>query len=300
MIMPPAEEVRTVAHMRITFRRFPDHSSAYTVIERDDGVVYRMTEFTRAGTELPHDLRHFVVERELGIADGIWGGIAAGMVYTSMDHLQGRRPPHSAERSDQLMRAQRQPLMRAELLANLIEAIAMLDDPPAAEIGRLAKAKLSAVPVAEPGADPAAVVALPSTDALAAAARALRAEACCWARLKPGEELVYQWRQTVPSSVRALRIMRPRDAGDRRGPRRASRRGSRKRTLLRAMISTASPSERDPCLPWQAAMSTPAFPRKRPFLLPGHQRRTRSELPRQTKSIFVRVEVVYRPAAPVV
>jgi hypothetical protein len=28
--------------MRITFRRFPDHSSACSVIERDDGVVYRM------------------------------------------------------------------------------------------------------------------------------------------------------------------------------------------------------------------------------------------------------------------
>ena len=82
--------------MRITFRRFPGYSSAYSVIERDDGVVYRMTEFTRAGTGLPHDLRHFVVERELGIADGIWCGIAAGMVYTSMDHVRGRRPPHSA------------------------------------------------------------------------------------------------------------------------------------------------------------------------------------------------------------
>ena len=88
MIMPLADEVRTVGHMRITFHRFPDHSSAYSVIERDDGVVYRMKEFTRAGTELPHDLRHFVVERELGITNGIWGGIAAGMVYTSMDHVR--------------------------------------------------------------------------------------------------------------------------------------------------------------------------------------------------------------------
>lgn len=214
--------------MRITFHRFPDHSSAYSVIERDDGVVYRMKEFTRAGTELPHDLRHFVVERELGIADGIWGGIAAGMVYTSMDHVRGRRPPHSAERSDELKRAQRQRLMRAELFANLVEAVAMLDDPSAGEIGRLARVKLSVVPVAEPGADPAAVVALPSTEALAAAARSLQAEASRWARLRPGEELVYEWRQAVPSPVRALRMVpRPRDAGDRRDPRRTGRRGSR-------------------------------------------------------------------------
>jgi len=211
--------------MRITFRRFPGYSSAYSVIERDDGVVYRMTEFTRAGTGLPHDLRHFVVERELGIADGIWGGIAAGMVYTSMDHVRGRRPPHSAERSEELQRAQRQRLMRAELFANLVEAIAMLDDPPADEIRRVTRAKLSVVPVVEPGA----VVAVPSPGALAAAARAVQAEAARWAGLRTGEELVYEWRLAVPAEVRrALRgVPRQRQAGDRRDPRRTGGRGRR-------------------------------------------------------------------------
>ena len=215
--------------MRITFRRFPDHSRAWSVIERDDGVVYRMTEFTRGGTELPHDLRHFVVERELGIADGIWGGIAAGMVYTSMAHVRGRRPPHSAERSDELKRAQRQRIMRAELFANLVEAIAMLADPSADEIGRLARAKLSVVPVVEPGADPAAVIALPSPGALLAAARALQVEAARWARLRAGEELVYEWRLAVPAQVRrALRVVpRQREAADRRDTRRTGGRGPR-------------------------------------------------------------------------
>jgi hypothetical protein len=199
--------------MRITFRRFPDHGRAYSVIERDDGVVYQMKEFTRTGTELPHDLRHFVVERELGIADGIWGGIAAGMVYASMDHVRGRRRPHSADRSEELKRAQRQRLMRAELFANLVEAIAILDDPSDEEIGRLARMKLSVVPVAEPGADPAAVVALPSPQALASAARALQVEAARWARLRPGEELVYEWRLAIPAGVRAL----PRQRDSREG-----------------------------------------------------------------------------------
>lgn len=186
--------------MRVTFRRFPDHSSAYSVIERDDGVVYRMQEFTRAGPKLPHDLRHFVVERELAIADGIWGGIAAGMVYTSMDHVRGRRPPHSAERSDELKRAQRRRLARAELLANLVEAIAMLDAPSGDDIRRLTRAKVSAVPVTEPGADPADVVAVPPPEVLAAAARALRAEASRWARLRAGEELVCEWRLAAPAA----------------------------------------------------------------------------------------------------
>ena len=69
--------------MRITFRRFPGHTTAYSVIERDDGVVYRM-QGSAPGTKLPHDLRHLVEERELRIADGLWGAIAAGVVYTSM------------------------------------------------------------------------------------------------------------------------------------------------------------------------------------------------------------------------
>ena len=153
--------------MRVTFRRFPDHSSAYSVIERDDGVVYRMKEFTRAGTELPHDLRHFVVERELGIADGIWGGIAAAWSTRAWTTCGACWPPHSAERSDELQRAQRQPLMRAELLANLVEAIAMLDDPSGDDIRRLTRTKLSAVPVTEPGADPADVAAVPPPEVLA-------------------------------------------------------------------------------------------------------------------------------------
>ncbi len=172
--------------MRITFRRFPDHSNAYSVIERGDGVVYRMAEFTRTGTGLPHDLRHFVVERELGIADGIWGGIAAGMVYTSMEHVQGRRPPHSEERSDELKRAHRQRIMRAELLANLVEAIARLDDPSGDEIRRLTRAKLNVVPVTEPGQDPAEVAAVPSPEP-GRAARALQVEAARWARLRKGK-----------------------------------------------------------------------------------------------------------------
>jgi hypothetical protein len=183
--------------MRITFRRFPDHSSALSVIELDNGVVYRMRGFTRAGTRLPHDLRHLVTEHELGISDGIWGGIAAGMIYPSMEHVRGRRPPHAAQRSAELKWALRQRLMRAELFANLVEAIAMLDDPSADAIARLSRAKLSVVPATEP----AAVVAPPSPAVLLAAARALQVAAARWARLRVGEELVYEWRLAVPAEV---------------------------------------------------------------------------------------------------
>jgi hypothetical protein len=198
--------------MRVTFPRLADHQRGYAVVERDDGVVYRMDGFTVMGPDLPHDVRHLIVERELRVSDGIFGAIAAGTVWTSMHHLRGRRPPHSADRSQQLKRAQRNKIMRAELLANLVEAIAVLRDPSPAEITRIARMKLSVVPVVEPGADPADVIALPPPEALAAAARALQVEAARWARLRVGEELAYEWPPASSAPVRALRsVPRQRD-----------------------------------------------------------------------------------------
>ena len=198
--------------MRVTFPRLADHQRGYAVVERDDGVVYRMDSFTTMGPDLPHDVRHLIVERQLRVSDGIFGAIAAGTVWTSMHHLRGRRPPHAADRSQQLKRAQRSRVMRAELLANLVEAVAVLDNPSPDEIRRIARMKLSVVPVVEPGMDPADVIAMPPPEALAAAARVLQVEAARWARLRVGEELVYEWQAPSSASFRTLRaVPRQRD-----------------------------------------------------------------------------------------
>jgi len=203
--------------MRVTFPRLADYQRAYAVVERDDGVVYRLYGDT-AGPALPHDLRHLVVERELKITDGIWGGIAAGTVYTSMEHVRGRRPPHAAERSVDLKRAYRDRVLRAELLANLVEAVAALDDPSAEEIRRLTGTKLAVLPGMARGANAATLV--PAPEAIAAAARAMQVEAARWARLRPGEELEYEWPVwRVPTRL----VPRQRDPGDRSDPRRRSR-----------------------------------------------------------------------------
>ena len=208
--------------MRVTFPRLADYQRAYAVVERDDGVVYRLDSGV-AGPKLPHDVRHLIVERELRIGDGIWGSIAAGTVYRSMQHLRGRQRPRTAERSARLKKAHRTKIMRAELLANLVEAVAALDDPSPDEIRRLTRMKLSAVPLVEPGSDPVDVTACPPPEALAAAAQALQVEAARWARLRVGEEIAYDWRLAGPSAARAaLRaVPRPR-SGDtaRRQPRR--------------------------------------------------------------------------------
>ena len=142
--------------MRVIFPRLPDHERAYALVERDDGVVYRLYGGT-AGPRLPHDIMHLVVERELRISDGIWAGIAAGTV-----------PP--------------QPGLRAELLADLVSSAAALDTMTKDKIRRLAADKLAVLPGEQ--VDPVAI---------AAAARAVQVEAARWARLRAGEELTYEW-----------------------------------------------------------------------------------------------------------
>ena len=203
--------------MRVTFPRLADHQQGYAVVERDDGVVYRMDGFTVMGLDLPHDVRHLIVERELRISDGIFGTIAAGAVYPSMHYLRGRRPPHSADRSAglesaDLKKAQRNRIIRTEFLAKLVEAVAVLHDPSQDEVRRLTRMKLSVVPIVEPGAEPADVIAAPPPAALATAARALQVEAARWARLRVGEELVYEWPPANLSAAPALRaVPRPRN-----------------------------------------------------------------------------------------
>ena len=185
--------------MRVTFPRLPDHQRAYALVERDDGAVYRLRG-GKAGPRLPHDIMHFVVERELGISDGIWGGIAAGIIFDSMEHVSGRRPPHARERSKELLAAFRQRGLRAELLANLVECVAALDHPSDLQILSLAATRLTLLPDADADVDPTAV---------AAAAQALQVEAARWARLRVREELSYEWPRT-PLAARRARAHKPR------------------------------------------------------------------------------------------
>jgi hypothetical protein len=145
----------------VTFPRLPDHERAWALVERDDGVVYRLYSGT-AGPRLPHDIMHLVVERELRICDGMWAGIAAG----------GPSQP---------------PGQRAELLADLVAGAAALGTLTLEKIRRLTADTLAALPSAErqgTAVDPVVV---------AVAARALQVEAARWARLRVGEELSYDW-----------------------------------------------------------------------------------------------------------
>lgn len=169
--------------MRITFPRLPDYENAYAVIERDDGAVYRLYGGL-AGASLPRDVRHLIVERSLGIRDGLWGGIAAGAVFLPMRHVSGRRPPRASSGSAELNRQFRAVGLRAQMIATVAERVAGLAAPSPDEIRRLARDMLPVLPDGDVDVDP---------EAIAAAARALQVEAARWARLRPGQELVYEW-----------------------------------------------------------------------------------------------------------
>jgi len=155
--------------MRVTFLRFPDHKCGYSLVERDDGVIFRRTSGI-AGPRLPRDLMQLVVERELRITDGIWAGIAADTVFDSA---------------------------RAELLADLVATTAALDAPTPAQIQRLASAKLAGLPRA--AIDPAAI----DPGMVAAAAQALQVEAARWAHLRVGEHLRYVFCPLISGACRS-------------------------------------------------------------------------------------------------
>ena len=169
-----------------------DRRPAETRVERDDGVVFTMRG-PGGGAELPHDLVHALVEAELGVRDGIWGCVADGVVWRSMRHVSGRRPPHAGERSERLKRERAEAISRAEGLANQLARLA--SDGPALPGG-------------------AGIAWLPA-ERLAAATEALRAAARRWAALAPGDSWTFEW-PAAPRQRAGSAGIRPADGRGRR------------------------------------------------------------------------------------
>jgi len=157
--------------VRMTFQRMADRRPVEALVERDDGVVFAMRG-AGGGAGLPHDLVHAVVETELGVADGVWGCVADGVVWGSMRHVSGRRPPHITERSERLKREKGAAVMRAEGVADVVSRLARGEDVPPHRIAG------SGVP----------------RDRIDAAVRAVREAAGRWAALPVGGRWVFEWR----------------------------------------------------------------------------------------------------------
>jgi hypothetical protein len=147
-----------------------DRRPVETRVERDDGVVFAMRG-AGGGADLPHDLVHAVVEAALPLADGVWGCVADGVVWGSMRHVSGRRPPHAADRSDRLKRERVAAVQRAEHVADVV--------------GRLARnEQILPHEIATSGIPP---------ERIEAAVLAVREAAGRWAALPVGEHWVVEW-----------------------------------------------------------------------------------------------------------
>lgn len=127
--------------MQITFVRSSEWR-CYSVAERDDGVSLRVPGYGHINP-LPHDLTHYMIERELGLRQGFWGSVAAGAIFPGMAVLAGRQPPHAAERGQRIIKENGAEVGRSELLAGAFSEIVAqnLDRHPAVAIARLADAQ---------------------------------------------------------------------------------------------------------------------------------------------------------------
>lgn len=103
--------------MQLVFRRLDDRHYE-TLITRSDGVSYLVRGIGHMSA-IPHDLAHFAIERALGIERGFWGSVAEGAVFGSLTHVSGRRRPHATERSEQILKRNRDDLNATEILVGL-------------------------------------------------------------------------------------------------------------------------------------------------------------------------------------
>jgi hypothetical protein len=107
--------------MQITFTRASARDVAVTV-ERGDGAILQ-TRSSGAAKWLPHDLIHYVVERELGIDDGLWGRVANGAKFRSFQMLRPARTQRRRRSKPTRHPGRRKGVLEAEVLVGLFDDI---------------------------------------------------------------------------------------------------------------------------------------------------------------------------------
>jgi hypothetical protein len=108
--------------MEITFTKTGERTYEILVL-RDDGLTLRVRTPDKP-LKIPHDMAHYVVEREMNFERGFWGSIAAGAVFSTMQVVSGRQPPHAAERSVALIKASYREQAVAELYVAVLQSVA--------------------------------------------------------------------------------------------------------------------------------------------------------------------------------
>ncbi|TDD35154.1 hypothetical protein E1287_14665 [Actinomadura sp. KC06] len=165
--------------MDITFHRLAGNLYFASAV-RDDGVTVTVPGYDRTGA-IPHDLAHFVAEREFGMTRGLWGSVAAGALFTGMAVTAGRQKPHAAERSKRIIKAHAKDIGLAEAVAGVVHDAVERDLALAAVMARL-RAHWGAL-----SPDP------PPVAGVDAAVAALRREAERWSAVPVDQGMSLTW-----------------------------------------------------------------------------------------------------------
>ncbi|GAA0954779.1 hypothetical protein GCM10009554_61080 [Kribbella koreensis] len=119
--------------MRLTFLHDPRGGESLTLIRRADGAEFTLFSYSRKH-RVPHDLAHAVTERELRMPDGIFGCIAAGAVFDSMEQTAGKKRHDAKVRSARILKAPNS-IGMSEALSSVFHLAVEKDQPtPYAEV----------------------------------------------------------------------------------------------------------------------------------------------------------------------
>jgi hypothetical protein len=102
--------------MQVTFTRTGDRRYGVWV-ERPGAPGLAMHPAPAYDPDIPHDLAHFVVERECGIAHGVFGQVAAGGTAGTFHRADGQVDRELACRGKRLLRSHEHDMVSSERLA---------------------------------------------------------------------------------------------------------------------------------------------------------------------------------------
>lgn len=162
-----------------------DARRSQSVVTRDDKVTLRVAGYGPS-QPLPHDLAHYVVEKELKLRRGFWGSVADGAIFPGMAVLAGRQRPHARERSETLCKANSRSLTQTEVIVGLMIDLMKNNVPATSPFATKAIARCLA------GREDSELRAV-DTPSLQRIDEGLGAMARRWAEVKVGDALVVRW-----------------------------------------------------------------------------------------------------------
>jgi hypothetical protein len=105
--------------MQVDFHRTDGRGGYAVLMRRDDGLTVSLPGHV-GQCRVPHDLAHLVAERELRLAHGVFGSIAAGAMFHDMAVVGGQPRYDARMRSRAVIKAYADELGLAEVLVGVV------------------------------------------------------------------------------------------------------------------------------------------------------------------------------------